>query len=116
MAHFAELDENNVVVRVLVTDNNAPNEGLDWLLKTFGGNWIQTSYNRTIRKHFAGIGYFYNEELDAFIPPKPYPSWLLNEQDCTWQSPKPKPDDGFSYYWDESSLNWQLKDFSEPEA
>jgi hypothetical protein len=106
MAHFAELDENNIVTRVLVTDNDFPNEGYDWLVETFGGRWIQTSYNATIRKNFAGIGFSYDEARDAFIPPKPFESWLLNEETCNWEAPKPYPTDGKLYNWDEESQEW----------
>jgi hypothetical protein len=106
MAHFAELDENNIVVQVLVTDNDFPNEGYDWLVQTFGGRWIQTSYNATIRKNFAGIGYSYDEARDAFIAPKPFESWLLNEETCNWEAPKPCPTDGKLYNWDEESQEW----------
>jgi hypothetical protein len=106
MAHFAELDENNIVLQVLVTDNDFPNEGYDWLVETFGGRWIQTSYNATIRKHFAGIGFSYDETRDAFIPPKPFESWLLNEETCNWEAPKPYPTDGKLYNWDEESQEW----------
>jgi hypothetical protein len=106
MAHFAELDENNIVTRVLVTDNDFPNEGYDWLVENLGGTWVQTSYNATIRKNFAGIGYSYNETLDAFIPPKPFESWLLNEDTCNWEAPKPYPTDEKLYNWDEDSQEW----------
>jgi hypothetical protein len=106
MAHFAELDENNIVVQVLVTDNDFPNEGYDWLVETFGGTWIQTSYNAMIRKNFAGIGYSYDEARDAFIPPKLFESWLLNEETCNWEAPKPYPTDGKLYNWDEESQEW----------
>lgn len=106
MAHFAELDENNIVIRVLVTDNNALNEGYDWLIKNLGGRWVQTSYNATIRKNFAGIGFTYDESLDAFIPPKPFASWTLNETTCQWVSPIPYPNDGKYYSWDEAITNW----------
>jgi hypothetical protein len=106
MAHFAELDENNIVTQVLVTDNDYPNEGYDWLVETFGGRWIQTSYNATIRKNFAGIGFSYDETRDAFIPPKPFESWLLNEETCNWGAPKPYPTDGKLYNWDEESQEW----------
>ena len=88
MAHFAEIDENNVVIRVLVTDNDAPNEGLDWLEQTLGGRWIQTSYNAKIRKHFAGQGFTYDETLDAFIPPRPEGDWILNTELCIWEPEK----------------------------
>jgi hypothetical protein len=106
MAHFAELDENNIVLQVLVTDNDFPNEGYDWLVETFGGRWVQTSYNATIRKNFAGIGFSYDETRDAFIPPKPFDSWLLNEDTCIWEAPKPYPTDGKLYNWDEESQEW----------
>jgi hypothetical protein len=106
MAHFAEIDENNLVTRVLVTDNNALNEGYDWLIENFGGRWIKTSYNATIRKNFAAIGFFYSEELDAFIAPKPFESWLLNEDTCQWQAPVAKPTDGKFYVWNEDVVNW----------
>lgn len=106
MSHFAELDENNVVIRVLVGDNNLPNEGYDWFVENLGGRWVQTSYNANFRKHFAGIGFTYDEELDAFISPKPYESWVLNEETCLWESPVPYPEDGKVYYWNEDSLTW----------
>jgi hypothetical protein len=106
MSHFAELDENNVVLRVLVGDNNMPNEGYDWFVENLGGRWIQTSYNGNFRKNFAGIGYTYDEDLDAFIPPKPFDSWTLNEVTCRWQAPVPYPQDGRIYRWDEDSLTW----------
>lgn len=113
MSHFAELDSANKVIRVLVCDNSMPNEGYDWLLDTFGGTWVQTSYNATIRKNYAGAGYFYDSTLDAFIPPQPYPSWILNEETCQWDAPEEYPTDGLTYDWDEASLSWQLMDFSE---
>lgn len=106
ISHFAELDENNVVLRVLVGDNNMPNEGYDWFVENLGGTWIQTSYSGSIRKNFAGIGYTYDEERDAFIPPKPFESWTLNETTCRWQAPTPYPQDGRVYTWDEDSLLW----------
>lgn len=116
MAHFAEIDNDNIVVRVLVTDNNAPNEGYDWLVENLGGTWIQTSYNATIRKNFAGIGFTYDPELDAFISPKPFPSWQLNEETCQWEAPTPYPTDGFSYNWNEANFAWDIMDFSGLEA
>ncbi len=106
MSHFAELDENNVVLRVLVGDNDLPNEGYDWFVENLGGRWVQTSYNANFRKHFAGIGYIYDEALDAFIPPKPFESWILDEETCLWQPPVPMPEDGKLYYWNEESLTW----------
>lgn len=107
MSHFAELDENNIVTRVLVGDNNLPNEGHDWFVETLGGTWVQTSYNGTIRKNFAGIGFTYDEERDAFIEPQPFPSWTLNEATCRWESPLPYPQDGRIYEWDEEAQLWK---------
>lgn len=106
MSHFAELDENNVVLRVLVGDNNAPNEGYDWFVENLGGRWVQTSYNASFRKNFAGVGFTYNEELDAFISPKPFESWSLNEEACRWVPPTPMPQDGKIYNWNEETLTW----------
>lgn len=108
MAHWAELDENNVVLRVLVGDNNDPNgdEGYQWLLDNLGGTWVKTSYNATIRKNFAGIGYTYDEELDAFISPKPFESWVLDEDTARWEAPVAYPTDGDMYGWDEETLSW----------
>jgi hypothetical protein len=106
MSHFAELDENNIVTRVLVGDNNMPNEGYDWFVENLGGTWVQTSYSGSIRKNFAGIGFTYDEERDAFIPPQPFESWELNENTCRWMAPTPYPQDGRIYKWDEESLTW----------
>jgi hypothetical protein len=106
MSHFAELDDDNIVLRVLVGDNNMPNEGYDWFVENLGGRWVQTSYNGSIRKNFAGIGFTYDEERDAFIAPKPFESWSLNEVTCRWQSPTPYPQDGRLYIWDEDTLTW----------
>jgi hypothetical protein len=117
MAHFAELDENNTVIRVLVTDNNDPNgdEGYQWLIDNLGGTWVQTSYNRNFRKNFAAIGYSFDFDRDAFIAPKPYPSWVLDDETCQWEAPTPYPTDGFTYFWNEGELAWELADFSEPD-
>jgi len=90
VSHFAELDENNVVVRVLVGDNNMPNEGYDWFIENFGGRWVQTSYNNNFRKNYAGIGYTYDESRDAFIPIKPDDGeYTLNEDTCRWDIVEP---------------------------
>ena len=113
MSHFAELDENNIVLRVLVGDNNMPNEGYDWFVENLGGRWVQTSYNGKIRKNFAGIGYYYDEEKDAFVPPKPFESWTLNEITCRWQAPIPYPQDGRVYVWNEENLQWEEVVFEE---
>lgn len=108
MAHWAEIDENNVVLRVLVGDNNDSNgdEGYQWLIDNLGGTWVKTSYNATIRKNYAGIGYTFDEARDAFIPPKPYASWVLNEETARWLAPVDRPDDGAFYEWDEETLSW----------
>jgi len=111
MAHFAELDENNIVTRVLVTNNAFPNEGYDWLIDNLGGTWIQTSYNATIRFNYAGVGFTYDSELDAFIAPQPYPSWELVEETCQWESPVPYPDDGLIYSWNEELTDWEVTQF-----
>jgi len=96
MAHFAEIDENNIVLRVLVTDNNEPDEGYQWLVDNLGGTWVKTSYNTSggkhllggtpFRKNFAGIGWVYDAERDAFRPLKPKEGeWVLNEDTCFWE-------------------------------
>jgi hypothetical protein len=117
MAHFAEIDENNIVLRVLVTDNNDPNgdEGYQWLLDNLGGTWIKTSYNGKIRKNYAGVGYSYDPDLDSFIAPQPYSSWKLDKRNSQWKAPVAYPTDGFTYYWVEENLDWELADFSEVE-
>ena len=114
MSHFAELDENNIVIRVLVGDNNLPNEGYDWFIENLGGTWVQTSYNGNFRKNYAGLGFTYDPQRDAFIPPQPFESWTLDEDTCLWQAPTPYPTDGFTYSWNEAELAWELRDFSEP--
>lgn len=108
MAHWAELDENNVVLRVIVGDNNDPNgdEGYRWIVENLGGRWVKTSYNATIRKNYAGIGFYYSEDMDAFIPPKPFPSWVLDEDIYQWVPPIPYPETGGLYYWNEEILDW----------
>ena len=106
MAHFAEIDQNNVVLRVIVVSDTLEAQGAEWCHDTFGGTWVQTSYNGRIRKNFAGIGFTYDPARDAFIPPNPgYPSWTLDEATCQWVPPVPKPTDGM-YVWDESTLAW----------
>jgi hypothetical protein len=94
MAHWAEIDESNTVIRVTVGDNNDPNgdEGYQWLIDNLGGTWVKTSYNAKIngfRKNYAGIGYTYDKIKDAFISPKPKTgSWILNEETCQWETPQ----------------------------
>lgn len=119
MAHFAEIDENNIVTRVLVVDNSQEDNGQDFLANTLGlgGTWIKTSYNTQggvhtnggtpFRKNYAGIGYTYDSARDAFIPPKPYNSWVLNEETCLWNAPTPMPvEEGKMYRWDEDTTSW----------
>jgi hypothetical protein len=115
MAHFAELNDNNIVQRVIVVHNNellddlgneSEQKGIDFCVNLFGGKWIQTSFNASIRKHFAGIGYSYDENLDAFISPKPFDSWSLNEDTCLWVCPIPQPTDGI-YDWNEELQQWE---------
>ena len=119
MAHFAELDDNNIVLRVIVVDtkDNSTADGVEkesigqaFCERLLGGNWIQTSYNGNIRKRYAGIGYTYNEALDAFIPPKPYPSWVLSPKTVDWEAPVPYPTDGKTYSWNETTQSWDLVD------
>jgi hypothetical protein len=107
MSHWAEIDSNNTVLRVLVGNNSDPNEGYDWLIENLGGTWVKTSYNGNIRKNYAGIGYTYDEARDAFIPPKPFESWLLNEDICQWEAPVAYPTDGLMYEWDETITDWK---------
>lgn len=106
MSNFAEIDENNIVLRVLVGDNNAPNEGYDWFVENLGGRWVQTSFNNNIRNKFAAIGDTYDEALDAFITPSPYESWVINPETFEWEAPTPLPDNENQYQWDEDSLSW----------
>lgn len=116
MAHWAKLDENNIVVEVTVGDNNDPNgdEGYQWLVDNLGGIWVKTSYNKTIRKNFAGVGYYYNESLDAFVAPQAFASWTLNEETALWEPPTPYPTDGALYSWNEETRSWQVVDLQDP--
>lgn len=117
MAHFAEIDNNDVVLRVVVisnADTSTPDGaevesiGIAFCQRLFGGNWVQTSYNNKFRVRYAGIDFTYNRQYDAFIPPKPYPSWVLNTTILNWESPIPYPTDGKVYYWDEATQSWAL--------
>jgi hypothetical protein len=115
MAHFAKLNENNIVLEVNVVSNDAldaSNEetsGIIFLTEWSGGysNWKQTSYNASFRKNYCGPGYKYDESRDAFIPPQRYSSWTLNEETCQWESPEPYPTDGKFYTWNEEDLSWE---------
>lgn len=108
MAHFAEIDENNIVLRVLVVPDEQEDRGQEYLAVdcNLGGTWVQTSFNGKIRKRFAGPGGTYNQELDAFLTPKPYPSWLFDENEADWIPPTAKPDAGVDWYWSEDELKW----------
>ena len=121
MAHFAELNENNEVLKVIVVDNNDTSNsdgeeieliGISFLKGLFGFDtkWKQTSYNGNFRVRYAGVGYSYDETLDAFVPPKPYESWILNPTTADWEAPITQPEltqeqdeSGYYYYWDETS-------------
>jgi len=117
MAHFAKLDNNNIVTKVIVINNNElldqdgneiEQKGIDFCKSLYGQdtNWVQTSYNNKFRKHYAFTGARYDNVLDAFIAPKLYESWILNENTCTWEAPIPKPDQNTMYIWNEEILNW----------
>lgn len=118
MAHYAFLDENNIVTQVIVGKDEGEN-GVDWEQHYgafMGQTCKRTSYNTQggvhtgggtpFRKNYAGIGYSYDAQRDAFIPPKPFDSWVLNEDSCQWEPPVPYPDDGLLYQWDESTASW----------
>jgi hypothetical protein len=107
MAHFARINEYNIVEEVLVVDNSEEHRGEKFLSIDLGlgGRWIQTSYNDNFRKQYAGVGFYYDEDKDIFIGIQPYPSWTLDEN-SDWQPPIPKPDDSIYWTWEEPSLNW----------
>lgn len=107
MAHFAEIDGSNIVQRVIVVPDAEEDNGAEWCANLLGGTWIQTSYNGRIRKNYAGVGYTYDTQRDAFIAPKPFPSWVLNEATCRWEAPIPMPS-GQGWYWDEDAGEWML--------
>ena len=128
MAHFAKLDIFKKVLKVLVVDdkdtqdkngNEVESVGAKYLHDGFGGTWVRTSYNTFMdthqlggtpfRKNYAAVGYTYDDTRDAFIPPKPYASWTLNESTCQWDSPTPYPDDGQEYKWNEATTSWGLE-------
>lgn len=115
MAHWAKLDENNVVVNITVGNNDDIDEGYEWLITNIGGRWVKTSYNTyagihknngtPLRKNYAVIGGVYDSVRDAFIPPKHFNSWVLDEDTCQWQAPTPMPTEG-RWRWDESTTSW----------
>jgi hypothetical protein len=116
MAHFAKLQGNKVVQVIVVGNkdcldengNESESVGVSFCKSLFGGEWVQTSYNNNFRVRFAYPDYTYDETLDAFIPPKPYPSWVLNETTVDWEAPVEKPDDGQEYTWNEETQSWNL--------
>ena len=126
MSHFAKIDDNNIVIFVTTGRDEDDGKENELSLRT-GDKYKQTSYNtrcgvyydpntnnpsidqsKSFRKNYAGIGYFYDENKDAFIPPKPFDDWILDEFSCCWKAPLPYPDDGLMYYWDTSTHNWEL--------
>ena len=128
MAHYAEIDENNIVTQVLVVSNEQEHRGQDFLANDLGlgGTWVKTSYNtrggvyyapstnlpaedqsKAYRKNYAGIGFSYDDQRDAFISPQPYASWTLNEDSCLWESPVPYPEDENFYTWNEETTSWE---------
>lgn len=130
MAHFAELDENNIVKRVIVVANSDTADangvekeyiGAAFCEKLLGGTWKQTSYNANFRKHYAGTGYTYRVDIDAFVPPQPYPSWTLNTETAVWEAPVPLPEDAGTgeppkmYAWNEETGAWDEVEMSSGE-
>ena len=131
MSHFAKLNQNNIVIFVTVGRQEDDGKEAELCERT-GDTYKQTSFNtragvyydpatgepaadqsKAFRKNFAGLGYFYDQTLDAFIPPKTFPSWVLDEETCQWEPPVPYPTDGLTYFWNEESVDWELQDFSE---
>ena len=123
MAHFCQLDENNVVTQVIVVDNKdcADASGVEkeyigaaFCERLFGGTWKQTSYNGNIRKNYAGIGYTYNADIDAFVPPQPFSSWILDTNTAQWEAPVAMPEDAGTgeppkmYSWNEDTVSWDV--------
>ena len=115
MAHWAKV-ENGIVTEVIVADQDVIDSG------AFGAGWVQTSYNthggqhhegRPLRKNFAGIGFTYDAQRDAFIPPKPFASWVLNEDTCLWDAPVAMPTEGGPYQWDEATTSWKAVELSQ---
>jgi hypothetical protein len=116
MAHFAELNENNIVQKVIVIDNKdcldangveSEEVGAAFCHNLFGGIWKQTSYNANFRKNYAGIGYTYDSSKDAFISPKPFDTWIFNEETCQWDPPTSPPVDGKFYIWNNNKGEWE---------
>jgi len=121
MAHFAQINSDNVVTQVIVVSNGdcgggdypeSDTIGAAFCTNLLGGTWKQTSYNANFRKRYAGIGYTFNADLDAFVAPKPYPSWTLNETTADWEAPVAKPAEG-NWTWNEASQQWDEITISE---
>ena len=115
MAHFAKLGVGNKIIEVAVVSNDiaiTEQAGIDFLNNLYGSRdvWKQTSYNQNIRKNYAAVGYTYDQTRDAFISPKPYNSWVLNEDTCRWEAPVAKPDNEKKYEWNETTTSWDLID------
>jgi len=127
MAHWAEIDGDGIVLWVTVGNSDDPGEGYDWLLENLGGAWVQTSYEtlggvhytdgepsedqtQAFRFNYAGIGFTYDADRDAFIPPTPHLSWVLDEATCLWEAPIDYPADGKMYTWDEPTTDWREVD------
>lgn len=116
MAHWAELDENNVVIRTVVGNDDLPDEGYEWLMANLGGRWIKTSYNTRANQHlnggvplrgnYASEGMVYLPDVDVFVSPQPYPSWVLDHETYQWEAPVGKPSDTNEWRWEESVLDW----------
>jgi hypothetical protein len=114
LAHFVKLDENGIVTQVVVVANKDTADafgvekeyiGAAFCERLLGGTWKQTSYNGNMRKNYAGIGYTYNADIDAFVPPKPFASWVLNNDTAQWEAPTPMPEEGM-WTWDEETTSW----------
>lgn len=110
MAHFAELDSDNKVIRVIVVENfpNVDTEGAAYLANTLGGRWQRTSYNDSVFFNYAGIGFTWDEQRQAFISPKPFPSWVLNETTCEWEAPVACPGTSLTHKWNEVTQTWDI--------
>jgi len=111
MAYFAKLGTGNIVETIVAVHNDVATSeqvGVDFLNNLYNTRdvWVQTSYNGNIRKNYAGVGYSYDQSRDAFITPKPFNSWILNETTCQWEAPSARPDDGKFYDWNESTKSW----------
>jgi len=118
MGHFAQIDENNVVLQVLVVPDEQQHRGHEYMANDLmlGGRWVQTSYNANVRGMFAGVGYIYNEDLNIFLPPKPYESWVLNEVKGEWEAPveRPEAEQGMVTIWNEENQEWGIEELPIP--